>query len=92
MNNIITKIELNELCELRSNHLRRGIGAIKDIDRYGDLLRRASEFILKLPTEEAIVMEALYLHGRSVIWVSMSLHYSDRQIRRIRKRVLDKMK
>ena len=91
MYNIISKAELKELRELRSNHLIRGIGAIKDIERYRDLLHRATDFIKTLPKNEAIVIEALYIHGQSSICVGMILNYSDRQIRRIRKRVLDRI-
>lgn len=90
--NIITRNELQELRELREHHLTYGIGAIRDVQRYRDLMKRASEFILTLPGEEESVMECLFLHGKSVIWTSMALHYSERQIRRIRKRVLDRLK
>jgi hypothetical protein len=89
--NIISKNELIELRELRERHLTYGIGAIRDVQRYRDLMRRASEFILSLPREEESVMECLFLHGKSVIWTSFALHYSERQIRRIRKKVLDTM-
>lgn len=88
---IITRSELIELRELREHHLTYGIGAIRDPQRYKDLMKRASGFIQTLSGQEKTVMECLFLHGKSVIWTSMAIHYSERQIRRIRKKVLDRL-
>lgn len=89
--NIITRSELIELRRLREHHLTYGIGAICDPQRYKDLMKRASDFIQTLSGQEKTVMECLFLHGKSVIWTSVAIHYSERQIRRIRKKVLDRL-
>lgn len=88
----ITVGELNEFRRLRQQHIVHGIGTVKDRARYRELMYRTDDFIKTLPLRERQVMSLLYLQGKSVVYVSLALHYSDRQIRRIKKKSLEKAK
>lgn len=88
---IINRAEFNELRELRLRHLRYGIGSIENKERYLDLIHRAGEYIKTLTGDERKVIEFIYIQGRSEVWTSMYLYFSDRHVRRIRKKALDKL-
>lgn len=87
----MTRTELAEFKILRIKHLKHGIGAIADIERYLYLLSAVRGFISALPTTERYVMELLYIHGHNPVYVGIVLHYSDSQVRRIRRRALDRL-
>ena len=86
----MTRAVLAEFRTLRLRHLKYGIGKIGDIERYRNLQRDVQEFILSLPSEsQRLVMEAMYIHGRSASSAALMLYYSESQVRRIRRMVLD---
>ena len=69
-----------------------GIASIGDVRGYMRLARDAEEFIHGLADDcERRVMEEIYLRGMTAIEASMKLYYSERQLRRIHARVLNRM-
>lgn len=88
----LTRHELAEFCAMRKNHYIRGIGSIDDAPRYRRLESAAEEYIQGLTdADERRVMELLYLQLRSVVAAAMLMHYSERQVQRIRARVLSRL-
>lgn len=88
----MTRSEIMEFRRLRRRHIMHGIGSISDVRGYMRLARDAEEFIHGLADDcERKVMEEIYLRGMTAIEASMKLYYSERQLRRIHARVLNRM-
>lgn len=86
------KAILSEFRTLRLRHLKYGIGEIDDIERYKRMTAEVWEFIDSLSDiSERRVMELLYIHGRGSTYAGIVLHYSESQVRRIRRRVLNRL-
>lgn len=77
---------------MRKAHYIGGIGKVDDIPRYRYLENAVEIFVGSLSNEEERrVMELLYLQMRSGVATAMLMHYSERQIQRIRARVLERL-
>lgn len=83
---------LSEFRTLRLRHLKYGIEKIDDIESYRRMTAEVSEFIASLSSSrERRVMELLYIHGRGSAYAGIVLNYSESQVRRIRRRVLNRL-
>ena len=88
----MTKAILAEFRTLRLRHLKYGIGKIDDIEGYRRMTAEVREFIDSLPDiGQRRVMELLYIHGRGSTYAGIVLNYSESQVRRIRRKVLDRL-
>ena len=77
---------------MRSRHLVYGIGRVGDIHRYRELEDAVTVYIDALADEEERrIMEMLYLRCMSSVAAGLAVYCSERQIQRIRARVLARL-
>ena len=73
-------------------HMLYGIGKVPDRDAYGALELAVREFAAELDDpDEQIVMDLYVLRGMSSVAVGMRMFCSDRQVRRVYERIMDRL-
>lgn len=78
--------------KLKRIHMLYGIGAVPDRDAYGVLELAVREFADELDDpDERIVMDLYVLRGMSSVAVGIRMFCSDRQVRRVYERILERL-
>ena len=88
----MTRAALDEYRIMRAEHLCRGIGRVRDPERYEELGRGVRAFVADLDDpDERRAMELLYLCGATVIQAAFEMGRSERTVYRLRESVLSRL-
>lgn len=67
------------------------MGSIEDVRAYRESERDVRDYVGTLAGAEQDVMSLYYLRGMTTVEIGLRLNYDERQIRRIRQRVLSRL-